>query len=237
MSDRTFEEYGKFSFNSLYNFILKFCEDENEWVRDRALKIKEKIDTYYSVIKNDNTDLCPNEDLYFIKIGWFAEELRDLLYMIITTYSCGSSKDENHFLTFLKKKQEQEYDPNYIIKSKIKHFKDSTNFLSNEKQRLYTKGYNILKCLNQNLSNLEIGITDFPCRYWTIVKELKTKHTEYGIQQIPEGWKIVKTLSLKKEKTKEVTTFILNNQSLEITATEPIMSKLSDEDISYIWTN
>lgn len=228
MSDRIFDDYNEFSFNSLYNFVLSFCNNKNEWLYNRANKIKEKIDTYYSIAKNQDDDEC------FIRIGWFGEELRDLLYMIITTYSC-THNDENHFATFLQKKLEQDYDPNYLTKHKIKHFSDNAIFLSKENEKLYTKGYNILKCINQNLSNLSIGITDFPCRYWTIVRELKTKYTEYHISEIPEGWNIKKILFLKKEKTKETTVFKLNNKTLEYSSTEPVIETLREDEISTIW--
>lgn len=228
MNNRFFDEYEEFAFNNLYNFIIKLSNSKNDWINTRAKKIKEKLDTYYSVVTEDEGKV--------ISIGWFGEELRDLLYMYLISFSIKTDDDNNYFLEAIQRKEEQEYDPDFLMKCKIKHFSDNAMFLSNEKEKLYKKGYNIIKCLNENTNHLELGFTDFPCRYWTILRQLKTKQTEYEINQISEGWKINKTEILKKEKTQQTTTFILNNQTLEFEILQNTTKQLSEEEISAIWS-
>ena len=196
MSERYFFDYDELIFNDLYQFILE-CSEQNfsEFVKDEAKNLKEKIDSYYSVVQDADSNA--------IRIGWFDNELHTLVLLFLL-YTPSNPGIENHFKSLVEKKLAVQADPNSYIKYKIKHFSDNLCFLRHENEELKRKSYSILSCIGENVNQLQISYADFPCRQWAAVKELKTKNTEYYFRQSEDGWEITRTTRTKKDKKKEM---------------------------------
>lgn len=230
MSERFFDIYNEFTFNLLLNALnnLEELEKENEYIVNFCKKIREKITTYYSVEKDSESDEK------FIKIGWFGEELRELIYLFLIYYApySGEKDKSNIFKELVEQKEKNSQDPNYYTKCKIKHFSPNATFLSHEEEKLMAKGKAILKVLGENSNNLEMDVSDFPSRCWMLCRVQKTQETTYDFNEIPKGWEVTKIFQKKNEENAEKTVFTLDIETLEVTKnTETIynLEKINDE--------
>lgn len=221
MYDRFFDKYSKQSFNNLYGLLKDLEKGDDEYAKDLASRLLEKINTYYSITT------VGEDEIPVISLGWFGEELRDLIYVLVTRYLL-SKDDTDYFQDLYEAKLSMLQDDNYYRKIKLKHLSSRATFLSNEEVILLQKGRNILNELGEKTGQLELGDTDLPLRTWEVARILKTKASKYLIVQIPEGWKVIKYFYNYREKYLEKTEFILNNETFEVKTTDLGKEELTD---------
>lgn len=213
MSPMFKDTYGKKSFNNLYNFLKCIVSDESDFYTDsdknRAQRIIDKINNYASVYKDDD-----NEE--WIKINWFGEELRDILYYIFISYKFNSKENKDWFEE-IKKNYEIISDPVYQQKLKLQHFSSDVTFLSDEKNVLLRKTKNLLDFLCIPTNKLILSITDFPSRYWQVYRDYKTKEDVFDIEETNEGWKVTESYKCKKENIMRHSVYTINIETLEKT--------------------
>lgn len=219
MTERFFDNYSENTFNTLYGFLEELQNNELdwEWGKEKAERILEKLRTYFS-IKINKDDEDESEEKISIQIGWFGEELRDLVYIFLMFIKTENKR--NYFEELVSQKKQELNDPNFYKRIKIKHFSSNVMFLSDEKEKLLEKGRAILNTISENTSKLELDVSDFPSRMWVLVRHQKTKSTYYDFQQEKEGWKITKCIINKNNKTSEIIIYKLNNETLEYTKSE-----------------
>lgn len=230
MSPRFFDNYDMYSFGSLYALLDTVSKDKENEDAERAAKIKEKLETYYGVNVSKSDD--GKDDYTTIGIGWFGEELQDLLWLILA--NCGlyyfpSDKNKKPelirtnkeiFKKLVEQKEKLLKDPDYYTKIQLKHFNPNAMFLSNENEVLLDKGRKILNAIGEKTNNLVLSASDFPSRYWMLEREQKTQTTTYDFQEAKDGWKIYKTFKKKNENKVVATKFFLNNEDLTVTKEE-----------------
>lgn len=216
MGDRYFDEYDEVSFNRLMSVLDELEErSSNSWTVETCKKIKDKITTYYTV----NTDEATGA--HFLRIGWFGEELRNLLYLLLLYYVPESEEvSEISFASLVAKKKAAMQDPDYYKKCRLRHFKTEAMFLSNEDEKLLDKGRAILNVVGEKTVGLQMQSSDFMCRTWTFVRRQKTQETTYRFKQIPEGWSVCKKFwKYKGDEPAEQTVYVLNNETLKFSKT------------------
>lgn len=213
MGQRFFENYSELEFNILYSFLqeVKSNKNSSEWSKEKAEKIINKIDTYYSVNTIQNDDSAEK----YISIGWFGEELRDLVSLIICNVLI-CNEIQKYFDKFIAEKEKLMEDPDYYKKIQLKHFSPNAMFLSDEDTILLGKTRSILKCLDEKTDKLELICSDFPSRCWTAGRLLKTKGTVYDVSQTQNGWSVYKLYYDKKHDEKIKCVYKLNNETLEV---------------------
>lgn len=221
MSDRFFDKYSKRSFNNLYGLLKDLEKRDDNYAKDLAGRLLEKINTYYGITTVGEAEIP------MISLGWFGEELRDLFYVLVTRYLL-TEDNTDYFQPLYDAKVSMLEDKDYFRRIKLKHLSSRATFLSNEKVILLQKGRAILKELGEKTDQLELGYTDFPSRNWEVVRTLKTKASSYLIDQIPEGWKVIKYFYNYKEKYLEKTEFTLNNETFEVKSNDLGRETLKD---------
>ena len=214
MSERVIFFYDKEELAALYTVLMDRVENsKEEYVRDSCKKVIDKIETYYSI--DEDTD--ENETL--IRVGYFDNEIR-LIGQLLLWNLMDFMKTDKRFITkfdeLVNKRKEAQEDPSYYTKIQIKHFSEDAAFLSNESEKLLSKGKKILSCINEKTNEVILGPTDFASRCWVLMRCQKTKTTQYDIQETKEGYEITKIVSYKKEgQNPEGYKITLNNETLE----------------------
>lgn len=243
MSQRFFDEYGMFAFGKLYALLDTVSNDKENKNAARAAKIKEKIETYYRV--NTLESGIENEDYKLIEIGWFGEELRDLLCIILVDcglfyFPSGENKkfeqvkiNTEIFKKLVEQKEKNLEDPDYYKKTQLKHFSPDAMFLSNEDEALLNKGKKILNAIGEKTNNLFLSVSDFPSRRWMLVRNQKTQTTAYDFQQAKDGWEVQKTFRKNNDNKIIATKFFLNINDLSVTKeeSEETVENSSDSEI------
>ena len=230
MSERFFDNYSEYTFASLLYALddIEKRAEESEYIINLCRKIREKITTYYGVTNDSESGQK------FIKVGWFGEELRELVYLLLVYYVPCSIENEEFgiFKELVEQKEKNIQDPNYYTKCKIKHFSPNATFLSHEEEKLMAKGKAILKVLGENSNNLEMAVSDFPSRCWMLCRVQKTQETTYDFNEIPKGWEVTKIFQKKNEENAEKTVFTLDIETLDVTKNTEIiynLEKINDE--------
>ncbi len=111
---RVFDDYSENSFNNLYGFLCHASEsgDFTEWERSVAKRAKEKVDSYSAIAES------PEEPgKLYVRIGWFGEELRDLLSLFVWNFKLPGGEG-NHFAELVEKLKAREADLLYAKESK-----------------------------------------------------------------------------------------------------------------------
>ena len=212
MSPMFRELYEELTFNNLYNFLKNVTESNTDFYSEsdkaRAKQIIEKLNNYSRIELDD--DGCE-----WIKVNWFGEEVRDILYLILFSFNFKPSSENKNWFQEMKLIYEKTSDPIYQQKLKLQHFSSNVFSLSNEDETLMRKARNIMKFLSIPTNKLLLGCTDFPSRCWQVYRDYKTKEDVFDFYETKDGWEIIETYKCKKEDVIKITKYIINIETIE----------------------